>query len=121
MSDLPGHLVGFFLIEGHVAGHAFAFPVLFDIFIEPVQVISGHASCGIKGDVLVGGRLVVEHLFGHPGRKHQEGALDLRIFHIQVVEDSDRCRRKGHRHREMLKLAFVKPLVLAPVRGLGGS
>lgn len=120
MSDLPGHLVGFFLIEGHIAGHAFAFPVLFDVVVEPVEVISGDASGGIKGDVLVGGRLVVEHLLGHPGRKHQEGALDLRIFHIQVTEDPDRRRRKGHRHPKMLKLALVKPLVLAPVRGLGG-
>ena len=103
------------VIEGHIAGHAFAFPVLFDIFIESVQVISGDASGGIKGDVLVGGRLVVEHLFRHPGGKHQEGALDFGIFHIQVVEDPDRCRCKRHGHRKMLKLAFVKPLVLHKV------
>lgn len=99
-------------IEWKVFCHLFAFPALFDVRIEPVEVVSGDTPGRVKGDIFIGGLGVIKEFLGHADREHQGGPFDFRIFDLEVLQYPDGGRGKGHGDGKMFKLAPVEPLVL---------
>lgn len=84
-TGLPGHLVGFLLVKRHVAGHAFAFAILFNIVVEAVKVISGHASGQVKGHILNGRIVVIKIFLSNSRGEHDQSPFYLRIFHLEIL------------------------------------